>query len=182
MKEVIIKVGIIISCIGFLFYIQVVNLMAEEVIFKEDFEKSKQEIKIEGKAYITEKPEEVISGKRSLKADSMDSSFEWNVFARTKKEIKLKGGAIYIVSFDYKILERGEKSYFYFFSKAYGCKTPEEDKNYSRGWTAWRNGKGCRGHKEIVLNLPQGKDYYFFFGIHRKGSIVIDNIKVVKIK
>jgi len=127
-------------------------------------------------AIITQDKKEVISGKASLKGNSMESSNDWNEFLHTDvSKLPLEGGSTYTVYFKFRVLEKEEGSKFYFLARSTigGAPGPAD-----KGWIDINEEPGEEGTRLITFTLDDYPDYYLIIGIYKKGAIVIDDLAV----
>ncbi|MCD6521937.1 hypothetical protein J7K56_04140 [Candidatus Calescamantes bacterium] len=160
----------------FLFLLLGISFAQEkEVIIFSDFESGTVSgwWELRWGAKLTQNSQEIINGKYSLKADTTNSSARWHEFLRGKIFPKEKGEK-YIVSFDYKILNRKEDAYFYFI-----C-APHSGVGHIC-FKKWKEPLGKIEQKRVVFRVPSTGRYNIIFGIHRQGSICLDNIKIISV-
>jgi len=127
-------------------------------------------------ASIIDNSAEVISGKRSLKMDTMAGKQEQNdLFVTLPKGLMLEGGKRYKISFNYKVIDVNlADSYFYFVAKSQSAKAPDQ------GETQFRENRGNPDFHEKNIIIPQDvNDYRLHFGVGKKGIIILDNICII---
>ncbi|OIN98565.1 hypothetical protein AUJ67_08285 [Candidatus Desantisbacteria bacterium CG1_02_49_89] len=127
-------------------------------------------------AGITTDKKEIISGKSSMKGNSMEGTSDWNEFFHTDAaKLPLEGGGTYTVYFKYKILEKGDGARSYFLARSIigGAPGPAD-----KGWTDINEEAGEEGVKLITFALDEFPDYYLIIGIFKQSSIVIDDFAV----
>jgi len=125
---------------------------------------------------ITTDQNEVISGKASLKMDTTNNKVDREslLFVVLSNAAPLQGGKRYAVSFDYKVIDINyPESCFFLVAKSKMLKGP--DKNLQRF-------KACPAspgrHVHTIYLTPNIDDYRINFGIEKRGSIILDNIKI----
>lgn len=164
------------------------NLFAEprerlELIFADDFERRDDVhwIWSEGSAW-TDNPAEVISGKGAVRLDTRALKGKYHNPLRWRPNaVRLKVGERYQLEFDYRILMRGldfPDSCF-----AVAARTPTGGvKNDIGTGRFWSGRNGTVGHRVVFLTPRHYDDYALFFSIHGRAAIVIDNLRVYRIK
>ena len=132
-------------------------------------------------ARITREPDEVVSGAGSLLLDSRGSETEWHLLARTDPaRLPLQPGTTYVVSFSYRALEQDGRDRTPF---AVAARTTaggwERDVGERRTWGAPPGRIGCRW----VRILPEEfSDYYVFCSIHHNCAVVIDDLRIERVR
>lgn len=124
---------------------------------------------------ITDKSNEVISGKFSLKGDSMTSNKIWNEFFHSVP-FQLKPNGTYTIYFKYKVIDKNEGGRFYFLLRSKSAGAGPSD----RAFTYIDDPPGTQGEKIVTCTLGNLEDYYLIFGIYKQGIIVIDEIKILE--
>lgn len=123
---------------------------------------------------LTQDPSEVISGQSSLKCDAYDLINQWNEFYHTPIGL-FKANTSYEVTFNYKVLNKAGNAFFYTLGRSMSKADGAPD---LLGWTEWYDEMGGQGEITINLDIPDYEDYYLIIGIHRNGTMVVDNIVI----
>lgn len=139
---------------------------------KYDFENGiPADIEVKGIGQMTEQPDLVISGKKSIYADSRNDTDEWHEFLNTSSSVKLEKGRLYHISFNYRIVDPGDtKARFYSVFKWAG------GEYYGNFWL-WNREKGATGKIDRLVR-PEGDDCRFIIGIRHQASLVVDDIVI----
>lgn len=153
-----------------------------ELIFSEDFEEKNDKWIWGPGASLTFKKGEVIEGKGSALLDSRQLTGEWHLALRNEPSaFKLEPGRKYQLEFDYRILEGGLDYPDNPFAVA--GRTPTGGVPYDIGTgRGWDGGKGTSGHRVVILEPKEFEDYYIFFSLHGRGAVVIDNLRLYRVK
>lgn len=125
---------------------------------------------------LTQKSEEVITGKGSMKGDSIQSLNEWNEFYHSKDGL-LKPQHRYQITFDYKVLGKGDGCYFYSLVRA---RTKQEGAG-DLDWQQWQGKAGESGKVKLEFSTGAIADYYQIIGIHKGGALSVDNIVLTQV-
>ena len=118
-------------------------------------------------ASITDAPGEVISGRRSLKGDSTGLDGRWHEFYDSPDGL-LKAKEAYVITFRYKVLERGGDIGFYSLIRARRGRGPS---NFQ-----WTDLEGESGEARLEFFTGGIDSYQLIIGIQGKGAIAIDDI------
>jgi len=151
-----------------------------ELVFSEDFEERNDKwIWGEG-ASLTKV--EVINGDGSALLDSRNLEGEWHLALHTRSEaVKLEPGKRYQLEFDYRIIEGGLD----YPDNPFGVagRTPRGGVPQDIGTGRfWDGGKGSFGRRVVILEPKGYDDYYIFFSLHGRGAVVIDNLRLYRVK
>lgn len=112
------------------------------------------------------------NGSTVLRMDTRDSKGTWNGFLGIPAGV-LHGGGDFVLSFDYESGGLSDADSFFFAfarSEALGYGADQ--------WRQWTADEGESGRIEIPLTLPDSRDYGLTIGIHRKGVLAIDNLRI----
>ena len=124
------------------------------------------------RARVASEPKMVISGKSSLYCSIMDSGRKWNEFFKIDPaKLPLEPKGTYTIYFQYRILDKGEETQFYF--QIHSVKGAID-----KGWTTIGGEPGTTGSKTVTVTLDDYEDYSLRFGIRVSGAIAIDDVKV----
>ncbi|MBH5320950.1 hypothetical protein I6N90_24500 [Paenibacillus sp. GSMTC-2017] len=127
---------------------------------------------------ITKDPSKVISGKYSILGETA-SSMEWFEYLHTdRSRLQLEANTKYQVKFKYKINQISDRNgFFYFIARTLDGEFTVND----RGGTPWSGPVGEAGEKTIVFTTGASPNYYLLWGMHRGGSISIDDVNIQKV-
>lgn len=126
----------------------------------------------------TEKPDEVVAGKRSLVLDNMDTKARYPYLVRFKEDA-FKSGKAYVVSFDFKVLAlgKGKRNHVYFMQDK-GAGGDGKHKGYCEFGTY----VGETGHVETFYAIPAGvkAPTHLAFTSYFGSRVAIDNFRIVE--
>jgi hypothetical protein len=129
------------------------------------------DLEVRGIGQITDQPGLVISGSKSVFADSRSDNDEWHEFLSTSASVKLEKGRLYHISFSYRIVDPGDsKARFYSVFKWAG------GEYYGNFWL-WNREKGATGRIDRLV-IPGGDDCRFIIGIRHQAALVVDDIVI----
>jgi hypothetical protein len=125
---------------------------------------------------VTEDPERVVEGKRSLFADTRASDQEWIlVFDADSSKLPLEGNADYQLRVRYRVIDEGEYSMPF----ALFLRTEKggilSDVGDSR---TWGRRAGTISERIIRAKTLSFNDYRLVFSIHGKAAIVLDELAI----
>lgn len=151
-----------------------------ELVFSEDFEEKNEEEWIWGECASLSK--KAITGKGSALLDSRNLQGEWHLALQTRpQKVKLEPGERYQLEFDYKIIGEGLD----YPDNPFGVagRTPTGGVPHDIGTGRfWSGIKGASGHRVVMLEPKEYHDYYIFFTLHGRGAVMIDNLRLYKVK
>ncbi|GKU75972.1 hypothetical protein [Paenibacillus sp. L3-i20] len=126
---------------------------------------------------ITNDPSKVISGKYSILGES-ESSVEWLEFLHSdKRKLQFEPNTTYQVKFNFKINQNSDQNgNFYFLARSLDGQVPIFD----RGGTTWTGEVGEIGKKTVLFTTGDSPNYYLIWGVHRGGSLSIDDVNIQK--
>ncbi|TVX92190.1 hypothetical protein [Paenibacillus agilis] len=130
----------------------------------------------ETKGKITNEPSKVINGSYSVVGEST-SGQEWHEFLHTDiSKIQFEPNTTYKVTFRYKVnQETGPNSSYYFLAR-----TPDGGIGNDKGGTWWKGKVEEVGSKTLTFTTGSSAKYYLIWGIHKGGSLSIDDIQITK--
>ncbi|WP_028592981.1 hypothetical protein [Paenibacillus assamensis] len=130
----------------------------------------------EAKGKLTNERSQVINGSYSVVGESI-SGQEWFEFLHTDiSKIQFEPNSTYKVTFRYKVnQETGPNSSYYFLAR-----TPDAGVGNDKGDTWWKGKSGEVGSKTITFTTGSSAKYYLIWGIHKGGSLSIDDIQITK--
>lgn len=133
-----------------------------------------------GTVTVTDKTDEVIDGKYSLKIE-MPAGTEWAPLLRTDSaKVKLPAYHLYKITFDYKVLTDMEDGFFAFFLRPQSA--INDDKN-DAGWIQLGEKKaGETGKFEVEIGFENSdiKDYVLVVCGSKPLSMIIDNVEITE--
>ncbi len=129
----------------------------------------------------TTEPTEVITGRASARLDTRPSQQEWNtVLTSAPGAVRLQPGQKYQVQFEYRILDAGSQ---YPEPFAMAARTPTGGGGKDIGQRRfWGGPTGAIGTRVIQFEPRDYDDYYLFFCIRGRAAIVVDNVRIERIR
>ena len=125
-------------------------------------------------ATVTDDPTEVISGKYSLKLDTMADGKGLKDFVSTvAKQLPLQGGKRYELNFNYRVLDLGEDGHFYYSAETSKGITIHPWRRY------FREQVGDPGfYRRKMVFPPDESGGTICIGVNNQASMIIDNIEI----
>jgi len=123
----------------------------------------------------------VLAGSGSVLFDTRRSSEPWNVvLCSLPQSVRLVPGQAYQIRFEYRILDPGGR---YLEPFAVGARTPSGGAGTDIGDRRfWGGPAGARGERIVRLEPREYDDYYVFFCLRGRAALVVDNVRVERIK
>ncbi len=114
--------------------------------------------------------------RKRLAKNTLAKGSAWNRILTTPKGL-FKPNSEYVVEFDYRSHGLGaEDAAFYYTLR------PGNDRKNQIGPIRFRAAEGESGHKEQRLSTGDRDNYALILGIYKKGSIVIENLRIRKVE
>ena len=121
---------------------------------------------------------EVVSGTYSAKGAAPATTDWLEYLYTTPSAVSLEAGATYRVTFSARTLVApGPGAYFYLVARTGTGGVPHDV-----GSQQWTDAPGAVYQKTFDITIGSYSDYYFIWGVHSGGAIVVDDISIVKTK
>jgi hypothetical protein len=122
----------------------------------------------------------VLSGGRSLIADTRGSDQEWHIFLQTEPAaVPLRRGETYQVRFKYRVVTPSDE-FRAPFAVAGRSASAGAGKDIGSNRT-WGGAKGKWGERVVVLEPREYDDYFVFFLIRGRAALALDDIVIERV-
>ena len=138
-----------------------------------DFEPGSVEPYVLDGARITDAPGFVLSGSRSVLADSRSSGDEWHEFFRTSPDVRFEPEHAYLITFDYRILDSGKPE-----TRFYSLLRSRSGGDIYGWFWLWNRESGAEGTIRRLFRIEEKDDWMLIIGVRHRGAILIDRVSI----